>query len=225
MKELIEIAFSPVNAFLSIMSILLIVYWLLVIFTGLDPEFFSIDFDGDADIHVEHGSIDVDARPDKHVHNEDGDAGTFINILKFFNFDELPLMFMLTILFFCMWFISVNVTYYFNITSTLTGVLLLLPMLLVSLFVVKLLVKPLAFLYKHINHKGEPEIDFLGRRCMVISTVSATKIGQVELFVNGDQIKVYAKSNNNEELKAGQEAVIVDEASDKKYYLIEKFDY
>lgn len=212
MKELIEISFSPVNAFFSIMCILLVIYWLLVIIAGIDPDLFSVDFD----------SADLDSGFDG---DGEADSSGFMKILEYFNFDELPLMFIITIVFFSMWLIGVNITYYLGIESTLLGFLLLIPNFILSLFVVKLFSKPLSYFYKQLNHKGEPEIDFLGRRCTVITAIAPNKTGQLELTVNGDPIKLYARSNTEEVIAAGHQAVIVGESSDKKYYLVEKFDY
>ena len=212
MKELIEISFSPVNAFFSIMCILLLLYWILVIIAGLDPDLFSVDFD----------SADLETGFDG-----GGEAGSdgFMKVLEYFNFDELPLMFIITIVFFSMWLIGVNITYYLGFESTLIGFLLLIPNFILSLFVVKLFSKPLSYFYKQVNHKGEPEIDFLGRRCTVITSVGPNKTGQLELTVNGDPIKLYARSNTEEIIAAGQQAVIVGESEDKKFYLLEKFEY
>lgn len=212
MKELIEISFSPVNAFFSIMCILLVLYWLLVIIAGIDPDLFSVDFDS-ADLET---GFDGDG---------EADSGGFMKVLEYFNFDELPLMFIITIVFFSMWLIGVNVTYYLGVQSTLLGFVLLVPNFILSLFVVKLFSKPLSYFYKQLNHKGEPEIDFLGRRCTVITSVGPNKTGQLELTVNADPIKLYARSNTDEVIAAGQQAVIVAESEDKKYYLIEKFEY
>lgn len=217
MKELLEISFSPVNAFFTVMSLLMIVYWILVIVAGLDPDVLSIDFDsGDLESNFDH---DVSG-------SESASEGSgFMKILEYFNFDELPLMFILTIVFFSMWFIGVNITYYLGVEDTLIGFLLLIPNFILSLFIVKLFSKPLGYFYKQLNHKGEPEIDFLGRRCTVLSTLTDQKTGQVELLVNGDPMKLYARSNTEEIIKPGQQAVIVGESNDKKYYLAEKFDY
>lgn len=212
MKELVEISFSPVNAFFSVMCLLLVLYWLLVIIAGIDPDLFSVDFD----------SADLDTGFDG---DGEADTGGVMKVLEYFNFDELPLMFIITIVFFSMWLIGVNVTYYLGIESTLLGFLLLIPNFMLSLFVVKFFSKPLSYFYKQLNHKGEPEIDFLGRRCNVITSVGPHKTGQLELSVNGDPIKLYARSNTEEVIAAGQPAVIVGESNDKKYYLIEKFDY
>jgi len=220
MKELIEISFSPVNAFFSIMSIVMVVYWILVIVAGLDPDLLSVDFDS-ADLETNFDSNAHDL-PDR---GETSDGSDFMKVLKFFNFDELPLMFILTIIFFTMWFIGVNVSYYLGIESTLLGFLLLIPNFILSLFIVKIFSRPLSYVYKQVNHKGEPEIDFLGRRCVVFSSLDQNKTGQVQLNVNGDPMKLAARSNTEEKLIAGQQAVIVGESEDKKYYLIEKFDY
>ena len=124
-----------------------------------------------------------------------------------------------------MWFVGININYYLGIESTWIGLLLLIPNFILSLFIVKIFSRPLSYFYKQVNHKGEPEIDFLGRRCVVFSTLDDLKTGQIQLSVNGDPIRLSARSNTDEKLMAGQEAVIVSESVDKKYYLIEKFDY
>ena len=220
MKELLELSFSPVNAFFSVMSIIMVLYWVLVIIAGLDPDLFSIDFDAtDMDTNFDHHGKEL---PDR---AETSEASGFMKVLQFFNFDELPLMFVLTIMFISMWLVSINVTHYLGIESTLLGFILLIPNFILSLFVVKIFSKPLAYVYKQVNHKGEPVIDFLGRRCVVFSTLNNLKTGQIQLNVNGDPIRLSARSNTDEELKSGQQAVIVAESEDKKYYLVEKFDY
>lgn len=220
MKELLELSFSPVNAFFSIMSIIMVLYWVLVIIAGLDPDLFSIDFDStDINTNFDHHGKDL---PDR---AETSEATGFMKVLQFFNFDELPLMFILTIMFISMWLVSINVTHYLGIESTLLGFILLIPNFILSLFIVKIFSKPLAYLYKQVNHKGEPVIDFLGRRCIVFSNLNDLKTGQIQLNVNGDPIRLSARSNTDEQLNAGQQAVIVAQSEDKKYYLVEKFDY
>ena len=220
MKELIEMSFSPVMAFFSIMCIVMLLYWIAVIVAGLDPDLFSIDFDAaDMDTNLDSNSPDL---PDR---TETPEASGFMKILEFFNFDELPLMFILTIIFFTMWFIGINVLYYLGIESIGLGLLLMIPNFILSLFIVKIFSKPLAYCYTQLNHKGEPDIDFLGRRCVVFSTLSNLKTGQIQLSVNGDPIRLSARSNTDEQLNAGQEAVIVSESADKKYFLVETFDY
>ncbi|WP_159092123.1 OB-fold-containig protein [Aquimarina sp. Aq107] len=230
MKELVEIAFSPVNAFFSIMCLALLLYWILTILTGLDLDFFDVDFDASTDIDLDadmdadldNYNPDVDL-PQKNINAEAQAESVGIQFLRYFNFDELPLMFMLTTLFFSMWFISINITHTFGWQSNLVGFIMLVPNLIVSLFITKLLTKPIAKLYRMIDHKGEEEIDFLGRRCIVKSPVSGEKLGQIEVIVKGDPIRVQAKGFKGVSISSGEEALIVNESKDKKYYLIEKF--
>ncbi len=231
MKELIDISFSPVNAFFSIMCLLLTLYWILTIFTGFDLDLFDVDFDAssdfdldvDVDGDIDNYNPDVDL-PQKNVQLEGQTESIEVQFLRYFNFDELPLMFMLTIIFFSMWFISVNITHYLGIQGNWMGFVLLIPNLIISLFIAKIFTKPIAKLYKVINHKGEEEIDFLGRICTVKSPVTGKKIGQVEVVVKGDPILVYAKGFKGVEILLGEKAIIVNESKDKKYYLIEKFN-
>jgi len=233
LNELIDIAFSPVNAFFSVMCVMLVLYWIVTIFTGFDLDFFDVEFDASTDVDLDL-DLEVDADgdfdsynpdidlPQKNVNVETQTEGIGIQFLRYFNFDEMPLMFMLTILFFSMWFISINVTHYLGLQSSALGFLLLIPNLIVSLFMVKILTKPLAKLYRMVNHKGEEEIDFLGRRCIVKSPVSGEKLGQVEVTIKGDPIRIQAKGFRGAQISSGEEAVIVNESKDKKYYLIEK---
>ncbi|MDA3616166.1 hypothetical protein [Polluticaenibacter yanchengensis] len=224
MKELIEIAFSPVNAFFTLLCLAFVLYWIVVIVTGLDLDLFDIHFHADT-----HAHFDIHAEKHLHIEGKHSDSdidspNSFISFLKYFNFDELPLMFMLTVVFFSVWFISINVTHFVGVENTGIGFLLLIPNFIVSLFIAKFLAKPLGYLYKQINHKGEQAIDFLGRRCRVVVSLNKTKVGQVELVVNGDPIRLNAKAISDDHISAGQEAVIVNQSQDGKYYLVEPFD-
>lgn len=230
MNELIEIAFSPVNALLSMMCILLILYWLLTILTGIDLDFFDVDFDAATDFDLDadiDGDID-NYNPDIDLPNKDANAelksdsiGT--QFLRYFNFDELPLMFLLSVLFFSMWFLSVNATHYLGWQSTWQGGVLLIPILIISLFITKIVTKPLVRLYQMINHKGEEEIDFLGRHGIIKASVESEKLGQIEILVKGDPIRLNVKGFRGISIDYGAKAIIVNESKDKKYYLVDKF--
>jgi hypothetical protein len=224
-KELFDLAFSPANLFLTVMSLLMLLYWVLVIFGAADPDYFSIDFDVDSDFDLPIQGPDIEHASHRGGAGDNDGEGIWIDTLRFFHFDELPLMLIFTLNFFTMWLISINVTHYFGISNPLIAMLLYIPYFLVSLFVVKIFSKPLIWLYSRLNHKGEEAIDFLGRRCVVINDVKPDAAGMVELLVKGDPIKLYAKSNTPETIPAGSEAVIINESSDKKFYFIEKFDY
>lgn len=73
-----------------------------------------------------------------------------------------------------------------------------------------------------INHKGEEVIDFLGRQGVVTSSVVDDKIGQLEIIVKGDPIKIYVKSYQGKKIMIGELAEVINESKDRKYYIIKK---
>lgn len=225
MDELLNIAFSPVNAVLSVLLIIMMLYWLLTIFTGLDLDFFDVDFDADVDMDMDIDT-DVDSKLDVDIANKnanvEGGENVVIQFLKYFGFDELPFMFLLSVVVFVMWFLSINTNYYLNISSNLIGFLLLIPIFFVSLFVAKFTTKPLVKLYKIVNPEGEEEIDFLGRNGKITSAIKGDKLGQIEIIVKGDPIKIYVKSQEGEDIDLGETAEVINESKDKKYYIIKK---
>lgn len=223
MEELLNNAFSPVNAALSILLIILSLYWVLTILTGIDLDFFDVEFDVDSDVDID---ADVDSKIDVDIPDNsatEGSEGFFIKFLKYFGFDELPFMFLISIIVVVMWFISINLNHYLSI-PTIAGFALLIPIFFVSLFVAKFLTKPLVKIYRMINHKGEEVIDFLGREGRITASVGGEKIGQLEIIVKGDPIKIYVKSNSGEPIKTGEKAIVIDESKDLKYYIIKKLE-
>jgi hypothetical protein len=228
MEELLNIAFSPVNALLSILLILMMLYWLLTILTGIDLDVFDIDFDVDADIDMNPDiDADVDSKIDfelneKEISLDKGGDGFFIQFLKYFGFDELPFMFLLSVVIFSMWFLSINLNHYLDIESNLIGFILLIPILFFSLFIAKILTKPLVKVYRLVNHPGEEAIDFLGREGRILSAISEEKLGQVEIIIKGDPIKIYVKSFNGIKIDSGEIVEVINESKTKKYFIIRK---
>ena len=53
MMELVTAAFLPVNFVLTVLLILVVLYWLMVIIGALDADLFDIDFDTDVDVDVD----------------------------------------------------------------------------------------------------------------------------------------------------------------------------
>ncbi|WKV12017.1 OB-fold-containig protein [Marivirga harenae] len=208
MENLINIALAPANFILTMLAALMVFYWLLIIFTGLDFDFANADVDADS------GAIDA---------GEIESPGFWNSFLSFFYIGELPVMFIITIVVFCMWLINVNITAILGIENNLFGFLLYIPGLIVSMLITKVVAKPFVKLYAQFNHKGEVAIDFIGKTGKVLSPIGSDKIGQLEIQVNGDIIKVYAKSIDNEPVAFNETVIILEESPDKKYFLAQKF--
>lgn len=208
MERLIDISFAPANFILTLLGIIVLVYWLIIIFTGFDFEVAEIDADTDLS-KPEAGSAEG--------------QGFWNAFMEFFYIGELPVMFIISIVVFSMWLINVNVTAVLGIYDSLFGFLIYIPGLVVSMLITKVVAKPFVKLYGHFNHKGELAIDFIGKTGRVVSPLGIDKIGQIEIQLQDNVIKVYAKSIDDEFIKFNDTVIILEESLDKKYYLAQKY--
>lgn len=208
MKELIEVSFAPANFILTVLAILAVIYWIAIIFTGLDVDV--------ADTNLEN---DI-TKPD--VGQAEG-QGFWQSLVDFLYIGELPVMFIVSIIIFSMWLINVNVTALLGIENSILGFLIYIPALFISILVTKVIAKPFVKLYAVFNHKGEQEIDFIGKVGRVTSPMSQVRLGQIEIQLAEDVLKVYAKSLENEEILFGETVMILEESVDKKFYLVQKY--
>ena len=204
-----NVAFSPVNTVLSVLLILSALYWVFTIVTGLD-----IDVGIDADIDA-----DFDA-PDGHVHIPE-DPSAWVQFLKFLNLDIVPMTYFLTLTLLFTWLGSVYLTMFIPLPTWL-GIVIIVPLLIGSILLTKIILKPLNPFFKEINHKGERPHDFLGREGRMKSSINGTKTGILEVFIGSDPMTLMVKSKDGEMIEHGDRVVIVDEDPDKRIYYVAK---
>lgn len=211
-NELLEISFNPANTILSVLLILSVLYWILTIFTGVGDYDIDLDTDIDADTNLDNpdGLIEVNQDP-----------SYFIQFLKFLNLDIIPITFFLTLTLLFAWLINVNLNFYLPFPNWFFMITII-PAIIVSVFISKYVCTPLKPFFKEINHKGEIAYDFLGRSGKLITTVKEDKIGMIEIIINKDPIKLMVKSKDGSEIKQGENAIIIDEEPQKKFYYVEK---
>ena len=208
-QEFLNVAFSPVNTVLSVLLILSALYWVFTIVTGLD-----IDVGMDADV-----DMDFDA-PDGHVHIPE-DPSAWVQFLKFLNLDIVPMTYFLTLTLLFTWLGSLYLTMFLPMPTWL-GIVIILPLLIGSILLTKIILKPLNPFFKEINHKGERPHDFLGREGRMKSSINGTKTGILEVFIGSDPMTLMVKSKNGEMIEHGDRVVIVDEEPDKRIYYVAK---
>ncbi len=213
MKELFDVSFAPANFILTLFAIIMLLYWLVVIFTGFTFDGPDVDVDFDADAEFQN--------PD--LVGQTSGQGFWSGFLDFLYIGELPILFIISIVVFSMWFINVNVTFIFGLTNNLFGFLLYIPNLVVSMLITKVVAKPFVKLYAFFNHKGEEPIDFIGKVGRATAPISKDKLGQIEIQTEEDILKVYAKSLDDEAIAYGETVMILEESQDKKYYLVQKY--
>ena len=73
---------------------------------------------------------------------------------------------------------------------------MLIPIFFASITVTKFVTFPLKGIFKNLNHQGEKTYDFLGRTGKLKATIQEDKLGTMELYIQGDPIKILVKSNH-----------------------------
>ncbi len=236
MNSLTDLVFSTINAPLTILLIALAAYRVFTMILGLDLDFdLDVDFDIDADVDVD-SDLDIDSTGVdlEDVTNIELKKETVTGkkrkplkwwqvILLYFNFVELPFLFTFTSWIFFWWAITVIGTYLTASYDNSFGVIIFLSAMIPALILNKIFTTPFKSFFKKLERKGVDALDLVGRRGTLLSNISNDKLGSVKLYVENDPINIYAKSLNGEEIKSGEEILIIKESSDKKYYFIQSY--
>ncbi len=212
MAEILQEAFSTVNVGLTVLLIVIILYWISVILGVLDVEMFDFDIDADIDVDID---ADVDIAGGGFMHS----------VMEFFYFGEVPIMFLVSILILNMWVISMISNHCLNQSgSMLIALLLFAGNFLLSAFITKLIATPVKKLYAGMNEDCNAPRDVVGRRCIVTTTVVSDRLGQAEVRDGGAPILLNVITVDGTEMHKGDEAVVVSRDDEKGLYFIAPFD-
>ncbi len=241
MKELVDIAFSQVNIVLTVLMILLILYWLFTMISGID---FDLDVDVDIDVDVD-ADLDLDMDTDSNIEGGNLDfediANTEVNkedvigkrrkplkwwqiLLIYFNFVGLPFMFTFTCWIFIWWLCTTITTSLTHSYNSDIGFVFFLAAIIPSLLITKIFTTPFKSFFKNLNKDGDAPIDLIGRKGVIQSTISEDKMGSAEVVVEGNPMSIYVKSLNGEEINYHQEILIIKQSGDKNYYYAQSYD-
>ncbi len=241
MKELLDIAFSQVNMVLTILMLLLILYWLFTMISGID---FDLDVDVDIDIDVD-ADVDLDMDADSNIEGGNLDfediANTEVNkedvigkrrkplkwwqiLLIYFNFVGLPFMFTFTCWIFIWWLCTTISTTLTNSYDSNFGFIFFLGGIIPSLLITKVFTTPFKSFFKNLNKDGDAPIDLLGRKGIIQSTVSKDKMGSAEVIADGNPMSIYVKSLNGEQIDYHQEILIIKQSDDKNFYYVQSYN-
>lgn len=214
MIEFIQFAFAPANAFFSVLTALMFLYWIVAAIGVLDLEF--LDFDIDLDMEVE-GEIEADAVSDV--------GGAFNAFMAFFYVGQVPVTILLSILVFSMWVLAMATNAYVNPTG---GFWLGLPVaggsILAGLLSVKVLGWPFGKLFSALHANPNELKDVVGKLCVVTTSQASTKRGQAEVQTQGAPILINCITENGEVLHKGDEAVILEHKQTQGVYVIAPVD-
>lgn len=206
MTELLQAAVLPPNLVATGLLVFVLLYWLTVI-VGL------LDFKT-ADLHL-GGHADPGHLPGTH-------ADWFNGALAFFNLGRVPLMLFVSFVALPLWVGSILANYYTGNTSLLRGLLFLLPLLLASLFVAKVVTQPFVRLFAALEKDHDGGAVALGKVCTVLLPATADHLGQATVRIDGAPLMLNVRTTGVP-LAKGETALVIDYDTPRRCYLIEPY--
>jgi hypothetical protein len=212
---MIHIFFLASNIIVTVLFMVILLYWLVVLFGAVDFDTFDVDFDVEVDTDID---VEVDADVDSEV--ESSNIFGLNKILHFFNLGRVPFMVFLTFLVIPWWFGVVIVNNLLGFEGFLMGFLITLALLIPCLFAAKILTAPFVKIFAALDKSNEDR-DVLGTIGVVRFSASETKTGQAE-FVLGDAHLSLNIRTKKGEAKIGEKVMIVNDSKKDEYYIVEQ---
>jgi hypothetical protein len=231
MKELLEASVALVNILPTILMVFVIMYWLIVVFGLIDMDAFHVDLDHDVsiehEVHAFHSQADLFTKDvavkELPATTHAGAGGWMQTTLVFFNLGKVPFMIVMSFLILSMWAISILVNHYTGNTSVIISLGLLIPNLVVSAFIAKILTTPFVKVFSYLQNDPDKQ-QVLGQVCTVLLPAGSGRIGQAVISNKGNTILLNVKSADGHTLEKGKNAIVLEFNKDKHYYLIQSFD-
>ena len=198
-NELVQVSLSfPALPFTVLLG-LVVIYWIVVILSGLGGDLLDIDLDFDPDTHASLADW--------------GMLG-----IRWFNLGDVPLMVWVSVLAMSSWLISVTFDRHLTDASTLTIIMVSIRNLGLGMLAAKVMTQPLKGKLKH--SEPNPAEKMIGRQGIVTTSEVTTAFGQVECaIVDGAPLKLNVRTLEGAVAK-GTTVEIVDYAPAERIYFV-----
>ena len=205
MTELLHAAVLPPNLVATGLLVFVLLYWLTVIVGLLD--FKTVD-------------LHVDAHAGPHLHGADSE---WLNgALAFFNLGRIPIMVFVSFVALPLWVGSILANYFTGNTSLLLGLGYLLPLLVGSIFVAKLLTLPFVKLFTALEKDHDGGAVALGKVCTVLLPATPEHLGQASVLIDGAPLMLNVRALSGP-IQKGETALVIDYDAQRRCYLIEAY--
>ncbi len=206
MGELLEAALSPANLVITILAVFVVIYWITVIIGLVDVDLFDLDLDLDMDVDADGISV-----------------GWLNSALAFFNLAQVPIMIFLSFLIIPAWGLILIVNNALGIESFLPGLLVLIPVFIISLFIAKFMTIPFVKIFGKMSEEKENEV-VIGKVCEVIVPTRGSKVGQALVTTNGAPLRLNVFTTKGIELIKGDKGLVIEYQKERNIYLIEPYN-
>lgn len=201
----------PVNLPVTILLGMVLAYWIMVIVGVLGMDAVDLDLDGDFDVDVD-GGIDTDF-----------DGGSLVgDFFRFMHMGDVPVMIVVSFFTISMWMVTIITNHYLNpdFGWFITGILIV-PNLIVSLLATKIVVMPVATMFKHENDIELDRLEMIGRIGRVKTSEITNVFGQIEVTHDGPPVVLNARTIPDERLVQGDAAKIISYNATNDTYLVQ----
>lgn len=194
----------------TVLAGLAMLYWLVASlgFLELDMDFGDFDLDLDLD-------------------GDSSGSGGLGAISGFLFGRDVPIMIPLTLFFLCAWVLAILGSLYLGTGESLTrSLLLLVPIVILSLVVARIVSMPFAHLFRKLmKHEEDKPMVVLGKICRVSSSVLVDgKTGQAEIEIGGAPLRLNVRKREGDDMVRGDEAIVVEQDEDLRIYFIKKLE-
>ncbi|QNE39829.1 DUF1449 family protein [Hymenobacter sp. NBH84] len=218
MTELLQAAVSPPNLVPTGLLVFVLLYWLTVVVGLVHIDALDVDVATDAD-------VDLDAHTGLHLHHGEVGVDWLNNALVFFNLGRVPLMVFLSFVALPLWAGSILLNYYTQNTFWLLGIVFLLPLLVGSLFLAKVLTMPFVKLFAALEKDHDADGQPLGKICTVLLSTTHERMGQAAVpQTSGAPLVLNVRAASVTELRKGDSALVIDFDAQRRCYLIEPYE-
>ena len=144
--------------------------------------------------------------------------------MSFFNLGAVPFMIFLSMFALSMWTISIIINGMMLELGQWAFFILLIPNVLVSLVVTKVLTTPFKGIYKQMNQQGTSKRDLVGKIVEITMSIRPGKSGRAEIMYDDAHLTIDVHAEEGVTISQGQKAIIIQYDKKTEDFIVAPFD-
>lgn len=238
MIEFLNEIVNYVNLPVTMLLIMMLLYWLMIMVGVFGFDSFDFDFDADADIALD-GDIGIDADGDFGVDTSagspeaastsfsgsttSGNEGAFRAVFEYFYLGEVPIVIIASFFVFYWWILTIITNHFWNADQQLlTSLLFLVPNVFISMMAMRYTMIPFAVIFRKPEPENKTRETLLGMIGVVKTSEITDSFGQIEVQRKDDvEIILNVRTSPGKKLGKGDAAKIVSYDHSDGTFLVE----